>query len=106
MISGFLIVVQDKDESNKGVPIGEFIIEGDGIRGVKCKDDKDNGVCHSNPELKSEVSVDWKNDGYSSVIIRATVVYEYSTGDHVTYNYNDEDEEYYDDNRGEDTSSQ
>merc|ERR1712110_636975 len=67
---GFLIVVQDKDESNKGVPIGEFVIEGNGIRGVKCKDDMDNGVSHSNPELKSKVTVNWKNDNFNSVIIR------------------------------------
>ena len=87
MISGFLIVVQDKDESKKGVPIGEFKVEGNGIRGIQCKGNTNNGVSHANPELKSQVSVNWQNDGFNSVIIRATVVYVKSRGDHVKITY-------------------
>merc|ERR1719270_1732690 len=86
---GFLIVVQDKDESQSGSPIGQFIVSGDGIKGVKCKDEN-SGASHSNPDLKSEISVDWiKPSQFSqnSVIIRATVVYEYSRADHVKMTY-------------------
>ena len=85
IILGFLIVVQDKDESEKGSPIGQFTVSGDGVKGIKCKDEN-SGVSHSNPDLKSDVSIVWtKPSQFSqdSVIIRATVVYEYSRGDHV-----------------------
>lgn len=86
---GFLIVVQDKDESQSGSPIGQFIVSGDGIKGIKCKGEN-SGASHSNPDLKSEISVDWiKPSQFSqnSVIIRATVVYEYSRADHVKMTY-------------------
>ena len=84
-------MVQDKDESQKGsLPIGEFSVSGDGVKGIKCKDEN-SGASHSNPDLKSNVSIDWtKPSQFSqdSVIIRATVVYEYSRADHVKITHN------------------
>merc|ERR1712113_645805 len=82
---GYLMVVQDKDESLGGLPIGEFIVTGDGMKGVKCKEEN-SGVSHSNPDLKSEVTVDWKMPAefdQENVIVRASVVYEYLRADHV-----------------------
>ena len=83
-------MVQDKDESQKGSPIGEFTVSGDGVKGLKCKEEN-SGVSHTNPDLKNDVSIDWtKPSEFSqdSVIIRATVVYEYSRGDHVKITHN------------------
>ena len=82
---GFLIVVQDKDEKKKGSPIGQFSVTGIAIKGINCKGEN-SGVSHTSPDLKSEVTIDWQipsDYNMDSVIVRATVVYEYTRGDHV-----------------------
>lgn len=80
---GFLIVVQDKDEKNKGSPIGEFVLTGKDMQGVRCKG-ANTGVTHTSSSKKSSVAVNWKiPSGLDKVLVRATLIYDYSRGEQI-----------------------
>ena len=87
---GFLIVVQDKNEQNGGIPYGEFLLTDSDMKGVRCKTEN-SGVTHTIPDFRNEISDNWKppaSCNLDSVLVRATVVYEYSSADHVRTTYN------------------
>lgn len=68
-----------------GKPIGEFILSGNNMQGVRCKD-QNSGVTHTSSSFKSDVVLSWQkpsNLNVDEVVIRATVIYDYNRGDHV-----------------------
>ncbi len=87
---GFLIVVQDKNEKQGGLPIGEFTLKENGVQGLRCSG-TNSGVTHAYNSLRSSISVDWKKPtGFQgkNVIVRATMIYSYSVGDHTRTIFN------------------
>ena len=78
-------MVQDKED---GKPIGEFQLSGSNHNGLRCTS-KNSGLTHSYPHkspfggesILETLETTWKfpeNYDGSSVLVRATVLYEYS----------------------------
>lgn len=84
-IPGFLIVVQDGDET-KGAKIrGKFLPYGLDQKGLICDGD-DTGLTHTENSEKTSVTGIWEipeDLGQDFVIVRATVMYEKLAGDHI-----------------------
>merc|ERR1712004_313142 len=89
---GYLVVVQDKSEEDGGKPIGEFVLSGSNHNGLRCTS-KNSGLTHSYPHkspfggdsILESLEATWKipeNYDGSSVLVRATVLYEYSRAGH------------------------
>ena len=86
------MVVQDKSEEDGGKPIGEFVLSGSNHNGLRCTS-KNSGLTHSYPHkspfggdsILESLEATWKipeNYDGSSVLVRATVLYEYSRAGH------------------------
>lgn len=86
------MVVQDKSEEDGGKPIGEFVLSGTNHNGLRCTS-RNSGLTHSYPHkspfggdsILENLEATWKIPGDydgSTVLVRATVLYEYSKAGH------------------------
>ena len=82
-------MVQDKDENNGGKPIGSFLAQFGDHQSLQCGG-RNGGITHAQKfarrgqSVLSSIDSVWQapNNAPSSVMVRATVLYEYSRAGH------------------------